>query len=116
MVKPTPSTTPWSRFSSLEAGKHFFASLYTLTSCLGSSFVGVPTIKELVAKGHTIEATVRSEAKAGQAKAVLTPDEASKVAFRIIPDVTPDGAFDELIKTGGYDAVVHTAGPFTYAL
>src|SRR5258706_5537057 len=77
-----------------------------LTPCLGNSFVGVPTIKELVASGYTVEATVRSEAKAARTNAILTPDEASKTTFRIIPDMTPDGAFDELmtpeaLKSGG---------------
>ena len=87
-----------------------------LMPCSGSSFVGVPTLKELVAKGYTVEATVRSQAKASQTKGVLTPDEASKVTFCIIPDVTPDGVFDELIKSGRYDAVVHIAAPFHYSL
>src|SRR5258706_5860821 len=87
-----------------------------LTPCLGNSFVGVPTIKELVARGYTVEATVRSEAKAARTNAILTPDEASKTTFRIIPDMTPDGAFDELMKAGSYDAVVHIAAPFYYSL
>jgi nucleoside-diphosphate-sugar epimerase len=108
--------TPWPKFSSLEAGENSFSSLSVLTPCLGNSFVGVPTIKELVAKGFTVEATVRSEAKAAQTIAVLTSEEASKTTFQIVPDVTPDGAFDELIKAGSYDAVVHIAAPFHYSL
>jgi len=96
--------------------KLFRLVISTYILVIGSGFVGVPTIKQLIANDHTVEATVRSEAKAVQTKAVLTPEEASKTTFRIIPDVTPDGAFDELINTGSYDAVVHTAGPFHYSL
>jgi nucleoside-diphosphate-sugar epimerase len=101
---------------SLEVAENPFFSLSALTPCLGNSFVGVPTLKEFVAKGHIVEATVRSEAKANQTRAILTLEEASKITFRIIPDVTPDGAFDGLIKTGRYDAVVHIAAPFYYSL
>jgi nucleoside-diphosphate-sugar epimerase len=106
----------WPKFSSLEAGEQSFPSPPVLTPCSGNGFIGVPTIKGLVANGYTVEATVRSEAKAAQTNAILTPDEARKTTFRIIPDITPDGAFDELIKAGSYDAVVHTAGPFTFSL
>jgi len=50
-------------------GRRIFFRLVisTYTLVIGSGFVGVPTIKQLIANDHTVEATVRSEAKAVQA-------------------------------------------------
>ena len=65
-----PLSSPRLRFSLLQARKN------------GNSFVGVPTLKELIAKRHT------SRPLQSQTKAFLAPDEASNVILHIIPDVT----------------------------
>jgi hypothetical protein len=59
--------------------------------------------------------TVRSEGKAQKIReAHKDKVDAGKLEVVIVPDIAQEGAFDEVAKTPGIDAVLHTASPFHF--
>jgi hypothetical protein len=67
----------------------------------------------LLAKGHTVVTTVRSEAKAARIRDAHPAESASgALTFAIVPDIADPTAFDEVAKTPGLEVVLHTASPF----
>ncbi|KAH8883425.1 NAD(P)-binding protein [Thozetella sp. PMI_491] len=80
----------------------------------GSGFIAAHILDQLLAKGHHVVTTVRSEEKAEkirQAYPDKTPEELSVV---IVPDIAQPDAFDEVAKTPGLEVVLHTASPFHF--
>jgi nucleoside-diphosphate-sugar epimerase len=77
-----------------------------------NGFVGSHVLEQLLARGASVRAVVRSESKAAQVLADF-PTAGSKLDFGIVPDITTPGAFDEVVKsTPPFDTVIHTASPF----
>lgn len=72
-------------------------------------------LDQLLEKDYTVVTTVRSEAKAQKIRDAH-PGEAAdgKLEVVIVPDIAQPGAFDEVAKTPGIDAVLHTASPFHF--
>lgn len=73
-------------------------------------------LDQLLAKGHTVVTTVRSEAKAAKIREAY-PSQASSGALSvaIVPDIAQPDAFDEVVKTTpGLEVVLHTASPFHF--
>ncbi|KAI8687815.1 Epimerase domain-containing protein [Fusarium keratoplasticum] len=81
----------------------------------GSGFIAAHILDQLLEKDYTVVTTVRSEAKAQKIRDAH-PGEAAdgKLEVVIVPDIAQPGAFDEVAKTPGIDAVLHTASPFHF--
>lgn len=58
--------------------------------------------------------TVRSEDKAQKIRDAHPGVLPSRLDFRIVPDISQDGAFDEAVKIASLEAVIHTASPFHF--
>ena len=69
--------------------------LVLLTGATG--LVGFAVLRAALKKGYKIRAAVRSEAKAETVRSNPTLKDISKdqLSFVIVPDILPDGAFDE---------------------
>jgi nucleoside-diphosphate-sugar epimerase len=77
-----------------------------------NGFVGSHILEQLLTKGYSVRAIVRSQAKASQ---VLSDFKSfsSQIDFGIVPDITSLKAFDEVVQSASpFDVVIHTASPF----
>ncbi|KAK7920637.1 NADPH-dependent aldehyde reductase ARI1 [Apiospora marii] len=77
----------------------------------GSGFIAAHVLELLLQRGHEVVTTVRSEEKASKIRSAH-PD--AKLCFVIVPDIAQPNAFDEVTKTPGLEAVIHTASPFHF--
>ncbi|KUI58655.1 NADPH-dependent methylglyoxal reductase GRE2 [Cytospora mali] len=80
----------------------------------GSGFIAAHILELLLANGHQVVTTVRSQDKAQgihKAHSSLGKDRLETV---IVPDIAQPGAFDEVVKTPGIEVVLHTASPFHF--
>lgn len=79
-----------------------------------NGFVGSHVLDQLLARGFSVRGVVRSQAKAQQVLADF-PGHGPSLDFGIVPDITAQGAFDEVVKSiPPFDIVIHTASPFLY--
>ncbi|KAG8927570.1 methylglyoxal reductase (NADPH-dependent) gre2 [Tulasnella sp. 417] len=80
-----------------------------------NGFVAATILQKLLARGHTVVGTVRSESKTKyireQHKAAVSAD---KLKFAIVDDITVPGAFDEVLRQYQFDTVLHTSSPFHF--
>jgi nucleoside-diphosphate-sugar epimerase len=83
--------------------------LVLLTGSTG--LVGFAVLRAALEKGYKIRAAVRSEAKAETVRSNPTLKNISKdqLTFVIVPDILPEGAFDEAVKDVKY--ILHVASP-----
>ena len=58
--------------------------------------------------------TVRSEEKAAKIRAAHPSLGSDDLDVVIVPDIARADAFDEVVKTPGLEAVIHTASPFHF--
>ncbi|KAF4979707.1 hypothetical protein FZEAL_4135 [Fusarium zealandicum] len=81
----------------------------------GSGFIAAHLLEQLLEKDYAVVTTVRSESKAQKIRDAF-PDKAKdgKLEVVIVPDIAQPSAFDEVAKTPGLDAVLHTASPFHF--
>jgi len=86
-------------------------SLVLLTG--GNGFIGVYILQILLSRGHSVVTTVRSEAKTTFLRHKFA-SYGDKIQFEIVPDITLPAAFDEVLKSYKFDAVLHTSSPFTF--
>ncbi|PWZ00415.1 NAD(P)-binding protein [Testicularia cyperi] len=77
----------------------------------GSGFIAVWCCYQLLERGHSVRATVRSTDK-GEHLEQLFKQFGDKFSFVIAEDLEKEGAFDDAVK--GVDAVLHTASPFHF--
>ncbi|KAK7419178.1 methylglyoxal reductase (NADPH-dependent) gre2 [Neonectria punicea] len=83
----------------------------------GSGFIAAHVLEQLLEKDYSVVATVRSEDKARKIReAHKDRVEAGKLEIAIVPDIAQEGAFDEVAKTPGIEAVLHTASPVQYTI
>ncbi|KAH6885862.1 hypothetical protein B0T10DRAFT_85777 [Thelonectria olida] len=81
----------------------------------GSGFIAAHTLEQLLKKDYAVVTTVRSEGKAQKIReAHKDKVDAGKLEVVIVPDIAQEGAFDEVAKTPGIGAVLHTASPFHF--
>jgi nucleoside-diphosphate-sugar epimerase len=79
-----------------------------------NGFVGSHVLAQLLARGWSVRAVVRSQAKADQVAADF-PNMSSQLDFGIVPDITVPGAFNSVVQSSPpFDTVIHTASPFLY--
>ncbi|OAA70364.1 dihydroflavonol-4-reductase [Cordyceps fumosorosea ARSEF 2679] len=83
----------------------------------GSGFIAAHILEQLLAKGHTVITTVRTQAKADTLAAAY-PDlvSAGRLAVEPVGDIAVPTAFDAVLAAHGprLSAVLHTASPFHY--
>ncbi|KAK1595069.1 NAD dependent epimerase/dehydratase [Colletotrichum navitas] len=80
----------------------------------GSGFIAAHILEQLLARGHSVVTTVRSEDKAQRIRDAHKDVDASRLSVAIVPDIAREDAFDEVVKTPGLEAVLHTASPFHF--
>ncbi|KAK7427510.1 methylglyoxal reductase (NADPH-dependent) gre2 [Neonectria magnoliae] len=74
-------------------------------------------LEQLLEKDYSVVTTVRSEDKVQKIReAHKDRVEAGKLKVVIVPDIAQEGAFDEVAKTPGIEAVLHTASPVQYTI
>ncbi|AEO61496.1 hypothetical protein MYCTH_2311703 [Thermothelomyces thermophilus ATCC 42464] len=81
----------------------------------GSGFIAAHILEQLLAKGHSVVTTVRSEEKAAKIREAYPEKVASgDLVTAIVPDIAQPNAFDEVVKTPDLEVVLHTASPFHF--
>eukprot|EP00026_Physarum_polycephalum_P013351 Phypoly_transcript_13744.p1 GENE.Phypoly_transcript_13744~~Phypoly_transcript_13744.p1 ORF type:complete len:332 (+),score=74.65 Phypoly_transcript_13744:21-1016(+) len=76
-----------------------------------SGYVAAHVLKQLLGKGYSVRASVRSQQKADQI-AQKYPQYKDKLEFVLVEDISKDGAFDG--KLEGVEGIFHTASPFHF--
>lgn len=77
-----------------------------------SGFVATNVIKTLLDDGYAVVGTVRSPPKGDYLKDLFKTE---KFSYVIVEDIAKADAFDEVVKSGEFDAIEHTASPFHFA-
>ncbi|KAF5525808.1 Ketoreductase azaE [Colletotrichum aenigma] len=80
----------------------------------GSGFIAAHILEQLLERGHDVVTTVRSEDKAQKIRDAHPELDAKRLTIAIVPDIAQPDAFDEVVKTPGLEAVLHTASPFHF--
>ncbi|KAB5576336.1 hypothetical protein GE09DRAFT_1024462 [Coniochaeta sp. 2T2.1] len=80
----------------------------------GSGFIASHVLKILLERGYSVVATVRSQDKTNILKQAYPDLGPGRLNFAIVKDMAVEGAFDEVLKSDSFDAVVHTASPFHF--
>ena len=75
-----------------------------------NGFVAAHIIDQLIAQGHTVTGSVRSASK-GEQIIATHPEYAGKLDFVIVSDYAAKGTWDQAIKEGDFDYVIHSAAP-----
>jgi nucleoside-diphosphate-sugar epimerase len=76
----------------------------------GAGFVGSAVIENLLLKGFSVRAAIRSESKAGLLKSTFNQYiDSGKLTFVVVPDFLEPKAFDAAVKD--VDAIIHCASP-----
>ncbi|QRV98097.1 NADPH-dependent methylglyoxal reductase GRE2 protein [Ceratobasidium sp. AG-Ba] len=78
----------------------------------GNGFIAVHIIVELLQRGYNVTTTVRSEGKTTYLRKKFSDAvEAGQLKFAIVEDITVPGAFNEVLKNGTFDSVIHSSSP-----
>ncbi|KAL0941108.1 NAD-dependent epimerase dehydratase [Colletotrichum truncatum] len=80
----------------------------------GSGFIAAHILEQLLERGHDVVTTVRSEDKAQKIRNAHKDLDSKRLTVVIVPDIAREDAFDEVVKTPGIEAVLHTASPFHF--
>ncbi|KAL1961374.1 hypothetical protein VTO42DRAFT_102 [Malbranchea cinnamomea] len=81
----------------------------------GSGFIAAHVLDTLLARGHSVVTTVRSQAKAQKIREAHPGVPKEKLDFVIVEDIARLDAFDQaVISDPPFEAVVHTASPFHF--
>ncbi|KLP06775.1 related to aldehyde reductase II [Fusarium fujikuroi] len=78
----------------------------------GSGFIASHVLRILLDRGHSVVTTVRSQAKADHIKSTYFDVPSSQLDFAIVEDISVENAYDEVMKSAPFEAVIHTASPF----
>ena len=78
----------------------------------GSGFIAAHVLEALLAQGHSVVTTVRSEAKAQLLRDTFANVGKDKLDFVYVADIAQERAFDEAVKSNPpFEWVFHTASP-----
>lgn len=80
-----------------------------------NGFVGFHVVSTLLQRGYSVVGTVRSEAKTTYLKNAFK-DHLDRLSFAIVEDITAPHAFDDVVKSNAFDAVLHISSPYTVAV
>lgn len=76
----------------------------------GAGFVGSAVIENVLSKGFSVRAAIRSDSKAALLKSTFSDYvESGKLTFAVVPDFVKPNAFDAAVED--VDAIVHCASP-----
>lgn len=75
-----------------------------------NSFVAAQIIDQLITLGHSVVGSVRSASKGDEILATH-PEYAGKISFVTVSDYAAKGIWDDIMKEGDFDYVIHTAAP-----
>ncbi|KAF4332650.1 aldehyde reductase II [Fusarium beomiforme] len=78
----------------------------------GSGYVASHILKILLDRGHSVVTTVRSQAKVDHIKSTYFDVPKSRLDFAIVEDMSVQNAYDEVMQSAPFEAVIHTASPF----
>ncbi|RKL38054.1 hypothetical protein BFJ72_g7516 [Fusarium proliferatum] len=78
----------------------------------GSGFIASHVLRILLDRGHSVITTVRSQAKADHIKSTYFDVSSSRLDFAIVEDISAENAYDEVMKSASFEAVIHIASPF----
>ncbi|KAK2796497.1 hypothetical protein FQN50_009542 [Emmonsiellopsis sp. PD_5] len=79
----------------------------------GSGFIAAHVLDSLLARGHSVVTTVRSEEKAQKIREAHPNVPKDKLDFAIVEDIAKIDAFDKaVISDPPFETVIHTASPF----
>ncbi|KAG8852355.1 methylglyoxal reductase (NADPH-dependent) gre2 [Tulasnella sp. 330] len=79
-----------------------------------NGFIAIHITKVLLARGYSVVGTIRSPSKADYIKTLFKSEFANgQLDFAIVDDITKDGAFDKVLKSKSFQAVLHTSSPYT---
>ncbi|KAK2753699.1 methylglyoxal reductase (NADPH-dependent) gre2 [Onygenales sp. PD_40] len=79
----------------------------------GSGFIAAHVLDSLLARGHSVVTTVRSEEKAQKIREAHPNVPKDKLDFAIVEDIAKLDAFDKaVISDPPFETVIHTASPF----
>ncbi|KAF8308492.1 NAD-binding protein [Clavulina sp. PMI_390] len=74
-----------------------------------SGFLATNVTKSLLDAGYTVVGTVRSTPKGEYLNKLY---DNTSFSYAIVEDIEEPDAFDEVVKTGAFEGIVHTASPF----
>ncbi|KIW85996.1 hypothetical protein Z517_01390 [Fonsecaea pedrosoi CBS 271.37] len=81
-----------------------------------NGLIGGHLLSFFLEKSCSVQAVVRSEAKAKRVTKDFSGYDRSRLDFSIVSDITAPGAFDQCIKDAQpLDAIIHVASPFNFA-
>ncbi|KAF7626393.1 putative dihydroflavonal-4-reductase [Aspergillus flavus] len=81
----------------------------------GNGFIGSHILAQLLDHGCTVCCAVRTQEKGDKILRDFAAQQ-SQITITIVPDIVAPGAYDTAVQgTPAFDAVYHTASPFTYA-
>ena len=78
-----------------------------------NGFLAFHVVRTLLDRGYTVVGTVRSESKSNILRRKLGSD---RLDFAVVEDITAPGAFDAVLKSHQFDAVLHTSSPATFTV
>lgn len=83
-----------------------------------TGFIAQHIVDKLLARGYSVVGTARSESRYNPIfEAFMQKYPEAKLTFEIVPDISVENAFDEVLKNHPeITAVLHTASPFSFGL
>ncbi|ERS94931.1 uncharacterized protein SPSK_00295 [Sporothrix schenckii 1099-18] len=82
----------------------------------GSGFIAAHIVEQLLAKGHSVVTTVRTQAKAAKIYEAHPELGKDRLQIELTPDLTQADAFDKVVQVPGIEVVLHTASPFHFRI
>ncbi|KAJ6069816.1 hypothetical protein N7499_011703 [Penicillium canescens] len=81
----------------------------------GSGFIAAHVLEVLLARGHSVVTTVRSQTKADAIRRAHPEIANDRLSFAIVEDIAQPNAFDQAVATNPpLEAVIHTASPYHF--
>ncbi|KAG9006951.1 methylglyoxal reductase (NADPH-dependent) gre2 [Tulasnella sp. 427] len=77
-----------------------------------NGYLGYQITKALLERGHTVVGTIRSATKARYLRERFSQFDSSKLNFAVVEDIAKPGAFDDVLKSHNFEAVIHSSSPF----
>ncbi|RAH64723.1 SDR family oxidoreductase [Aspergillus aculeatinus CBS 121060] len=81
----------------------------------GSGFIAAHVLETLLARGHSVVTTVRSQNKADAIQKAHPDVNQDRLSFAIVEDIAQPNAFDRaVVSDPPFEAVIHTASPYHF--
>ncbi|KAJ5950526.1 NAD(P)-binding protein [Penicillium vulpinum] len=81
----------------------------------GNGFIAAHVLEVLLARGHSVVTTVRSQSKANAIQLAHPGIANDRLSFAIVEDIAQPNAFDQaVVSDPPFEAVIHTASPYHF--